>query len=146
MNSAAYAPGESSAVVQTPFGPMGLSICYDMRFAALYATLSEAGATLLSVPSSFTVPTGKAHWHTLLRARAIELEAWLIAAAQSGTHEDGRETYGHSLVIDPWGEVVLDMGEGTGIGFAEIDMARVSDVRARIPVLAHRRPIPAVAA
>jgi len=144
--SAAYAGGGEAAVVDAPVGGLGLSICYDLRFAALYAALSDAGATLLSVPAAFTQPTGVAHWHVLLRGRAIEAGAYVVAAAQTGTHEDGRRTYGHSLVVDPWGEVVLDMGEMPGLGFAEIDPARVADVRARVPVLRHRRPIPAVRA
>lgn len=143
--SAAYAPGEGAVVVDTPVGPLGLSICYDLRFAALYGALSNAGATVLAIPAAFTRPTGAAHWHVLMRARAIESAAWVVAAAQTGEHEDGRATYGHSLVVDPWGEIVLDMGDGAGLGFAEIDAARVDDVRARIPVVAHRRPIPAVA-
>jgi len=123
---------------------LGLSICYDLRFAALYGALSAAGATILAIPAAFTRPTGAAHWHVLMRARAIESAAWVVAAAQAGVHEDGRATYGHSLVVDPWGEVVLDMGDAAGLGFAEIDPARVADVRARIPVLAHRRAIPDV--
>jgi predicted amidohydrolase len=141
--SASYAPGSRSVVAETPWGRLGLSICYDLRFPNLYRTLSDAGATMLSVPAAFTVPTGQAHWHVLLRARAIEAGAFVIAAAQSGTHADGRTTFGHSLVVDPWGEVLLDMGEGTGIGFAEIDPQRVTEVRARIPVLSHRRAIAA---
>ena len=143
--SAAYAPGEGAVVVETPAGALGLSICYDLRFADLYRALSDAGATILAVPAAFTQPTGAAHWHVLLRARAIEAGAYVVAAAQTGRHEDGRATYGHSLVIDPWGEVLLDMGEARGVGYAEIDPERVADVRARVPVLAHRRPIPAVA-
>ncbi|MGY2735951.1 carbon-nitrogen hydrolase family protein [Sphingomonas sp. UYP23] len=143
--SASYAPGEGAVVVDTPAGALGLSICYDLRFADLYRALSNAGATVLAVPAAFTRPTGLAHWHVLLRARAIEAGAYVVAAAQTGLHADGRATYGHSLVIDPWGEVMLDMGEAAGIGYAEIDLARVADVRARIPVLAHRRPIPEVA-
>jgi predicted amidohydrolase len=123
---------------------LGLSICYDVRFPALYQALSAAGADVLSVPAAFTVPTGEAHWHVLLRARAIENACWVVAAAQYGTHEDGRKTYGHSLVIDPWGHVVLDMGQETGLGFAEMDPQSLPDVRARIPVLRHRRPIPPV--
>ena len=142
--SAAYTPGEGAVVVETPVGLLGLSICYDLRFADLYRALSNAGATVLAIPAAFTQPTGAAHWHVLMRARAIEAGAYVVAAAQTGTHADGRATYGHSLVIDPWGEVVLDMGEAGGIGYAEIDLARVADVRARIPVIAHRRPIPAV--
>ncbi|WP_260598627.1 carbon-nitrogen hydrolase family protein [Sphingomonas endolithica] len=142
--SAAYAPGGSAIVVETPLGLLGSTICYDLRFPDLYRALSDAGATIFSVPAAFTKPTGVAHWHVLLRARAIEAGAWVFAAAQTGRHEDGRETFGHSLVVDPWGEIVLDMGEGAGLGFADIDPARVADVRGRIPVLQHRRPIPPV--
>jgi predicted amidohydrolase len=122
---------------------LGLSVCYDLRFPALYQALSGAGAKLLSIPAAFTVPTGKAHWHTLMRARAIENAAWVVAAAQTGSHEDGRKTYGHSLVVDPWGEVVLDMEAEPGLGFAEIDLDRVDEARQRIPVIAHRTPIAA---
>lgn len=143
--SAAYAPGEGAVVAETPVGKLGLSICYDMRFPDLYRALSDAGAEILATPAAFTVPTGQAHWHVLLRARAIEAGCFVIAAAQTGTHEDGRATYGHSLVIDPWGEVLLDMGDAPGVGFAEIDLQRLHDVRARIPALKHRRPIPKVA-
>ena len=139
--SASYAPGENATLVDTPIGRMGLSICYDMRFPALYETLSSAGATILTAPAAFTVPTGLAHWHILLRARAIESAAFVVAAAQTGTHEDGRATFGHSLVIDPWGTVLLDMGEAPGLGFCEIDLSRIADVRAQIPVLDHRRGI-----
>lgn len=142
--SAAYAPGNAAVVVDTPLGRLGLSICYDLRFAALYQALSNAGATIFAIPAAFTVPTGRAHWHVLLRARAIEAGAYVIAAAQSGRHADGRETYGHSLAVDPWGEVLLDMGDGAGLGFAAIDPARIADVRGRIPVIDHRRAIPAV--
>lgn len=140
--SAAYAPGLETVVADTPVGRLGLSICYDLRFPALYAALSAAGATVLSIPAAFTVPTGRAHWHVLMRARAIENAAWVIAAAQTGQHEDGRTTYGHSLVVDPWGDVVLDMGEAPGVGFAEIDPARGEEVRSQIPVLSHRRAVP----
>ncbi|AGH51378.1 MULTISPECIES: carbon-nitrogen hydrolase family protein [Sphingomonadales] len=139
--SAAYAPGSQAVVVDTPWGRMGLAICYDLRFPDLFRSLSDAGATILSVPAAFTVPTGRAHWHVLLRARAIEAGAFVVAAAQAGAHEDGRATYGHSLVIDPWGDVLLDMGGDNGIGFAEMDAKRVADVRSRIPALQHRRPI-----
>jgi predicted amidohydrolase len=142
--SAAYASGETAAVVDTPAGALGLSICYDLRFPDLYRALSAAGAAILSVPAAFTRPTGAAHWHVLLRARAIESAAFVVAAAQTGTHEDGRATYGHSLAVDPWGETLLDMGEAPGIGFADLDPARVADVRSRIPALRHRRPIPEV--
>ena len=142
--STAYAPGESAVVAETPVGQLGLSICYDMRFPDLYRALSDAGAEILAAPAAFTVPTGKAHWHVLLRARAIEAGCFVVAAAQTGRHEDGRATYGHSLVIDPWGEVLLDMDEAPGVGFAEIDLQKLHDVRARIPVLRHRRPIPEI--
>ena len=140
--SSAYVAGNEAIVADTPAGKLGLSICYDLRFPALYGALSGAGATILSVPAAFTAPTGRAHWHILLRARAIENAAWVVAAAQSGVHEDGRTTYGHSLVVDPWGEVVLDMGDECGVGFAEIDPVRCEEARARIPVLQHRRTIP----
>lgn len=142
--SASYAPGERACVVATPVGALGLSICYDLRFADLFRAMSDAGATILSVPAAFTVPTGKAHWHVLLRARAIEAGAFVVAAAQTGVHADGRATYGHSLVIDPWGKVLLDMGEAAGIGIIEIDPDQVAAVRARVPVLDHRRAIPPV--
>jgi predicted amidohydrolase len=141
--SAAYERGGRAVVVETPAGALGLSICYDLRFAALYQALSNEGANILSIPAAFTVPTGEAHWHVLMRARAIEAGAWVVAAAQVGTHEDGRTTYGHSLVVDPWGKVVLDMGgEAPGVGFAEIDQAMVDEVRRRLPAIWHRRPIP----
>jgi predicted amidohydrolase len=141
--SAAYAAGDRPVLAMTPLGRMGLSICYDMRFPDLYRALSDGGATILSVPASFTRPTGAAHWHVLLRARAIEAACYVVAAAQSGIHEDGRATFGHSLVVDPWGEVLLDMGEAPGIGYAEINPDRQRDVRARVPALQHRRVIPA---
>ena len=141
--SAAYRGGERAVVVDTPVGPLGLSICYDLRFSDLYSALSNHGATAFSIPAAFTVPTGEAHWHVLMRARAIEAGAFVIAAAQAGTHEDGRATYGHSLVVDPWGKVLLDMGgEAPALGFAEIDLAAVEEVRARLPAIWHRRPIP----
>lgn len=141
--SAAYEGGGRAVVVDTPAGALGLSICYDLRFAGLYQALSNEGATILSIPAAFTVPTGEAHWHVLLRARAIEAGAFVVAAAQVGSHEDGRVTYGHSLVVDPWGKVLLDMGgEAPGLGFAEIDPATVEEVRRRLPAIWHRRPIP----
>ncbi len=143
--SAAYAPGDTASVVDTPAGMLGLSICYDLRFPDLYRALSDAGATILGVPAAFTRLTGAAHWHTLLRARAIEAGAWVVAAAQTGEHADGRTTYGHSLVIDPWGEVLLDMGEAAGLGFATLDPERLAAARSRVPVLTHRRSIPPVA-
>jgi len=142
--SASYAPGERAVTVETPLGVLGLAICYDLRFPDLFLALSDAGATILSLPAAFTRPTGAAHWHVLLRARAIEAAAFVIATAQTGVHEDGRATYGHSLVVDPWGELLLDMGETAGLGFAEIDQARVEAARTRVPVLRHRRAIPEV--
>jgi len=141
--SAAFVPGERPVVAATPLGFLGLSICYDLRFAGLYAALSDAGATVLSIPAAFTVPTGEAHWHVLLRTRAIESACFVVAAAQSGTHEDGRATYGHSLVADPWGRVLLDMGaDSPALGFADLDMGELAAVRERLPVLKHRRPVP----
>jgi predicted amidohydrolase len=141
--SAAYAPGEQLAVADSPAGKLGLSICYDLRFPDLYRALTDAGASILAVPAAFTVPTGDAHWHVLLRARAIEAGVFVVAAAQSGRHQDGRETYGHSLVVDPWGRVLLDMEDQVGVGFAEIDLAQVDEVRARLPAIRHRRWMPA---
>jgi len=142
--SSSYAAGDTAVLVDTPWAPIGLSICYDLRFPDLYRTLSDAGAQILTVPAAFTVPTGKAHWHVLLRARAIEAGCYVIAAAQTGTHADGRETYGHSLVIDPWGAVLLDMDEAPGIATLDLDLARVNTVRQRIPALDHRRANPDV--
>ena len=138
--SAAYAPGEGAVMVATPLGRLGLAVCYDLRFPALFSALG--GSDAIQIPAAFTVPTGAAHWHVLQRARAIEASAFVISAAQVGRHADGRETYGHSLVIDPWGEILLDMG-GTapGLGFAEIDPARIAAVRGQVPSLANRRPV-----
>ena len=138
-----YSPGDGVVLINgTPVGKLGLTICYDLRFPGIFARLAEAGADVISVPAAFTVPTGKAHWHILLRARAIEAGLFVVGAAQVGRHEDGRQTYGHSLVVDPWGEVLLDLGEQSGIGFADIDLSRILEVRSRIPALSHRRPIP----
>ncbi|KFG91917.1 Nitrilase [Sphingobium herbicidovorans NBRC 16415] len=141
--SSVYGPGEQVVAVDTPWGRMGLSVCYDMRFPDLYRALTNAGATILLMPAAFTVPTGQAHWHVLLRARAVEAGCFVIAAAQAGVHEDGRETYGHSLIVDPWGEVVLDMGVERGLALAEIDLSRVEEVRGRVPAIANRRILPA---
>ena len=141
--SNAYKAGASPTVVDTPAGRLGLTICYDIRFPALFEALGRARCDLISIPAAFTVPTGMAHWHVLQRARAIEASAFVVAAAQVGRHEDGRETYGHSLVVDPWGEVLLDMGgEKPGLGFADIDLERIAQVRAQVPSLANRRDIP----
>ena len=144
--SAMYDGGRSAVVVpDTPVGKLGLTICYDLRFPELFQRLSDAGAEVIAVPAAFTVPTGKAHWQVLMRARAIEAELFIVAAAQAGRHEDGRDTYGHSLVVDPWGEVILEMGGEPGLAFTEVDLGRIAEVRARIPVHRHRRPIPPVA-
>jgi predicted amidohydrolase len=138
-----YSPGSGVVLVNgTPVGKLGLTICYDLRFPGLFARLAESAADVIAVPAAFTVPTGMAHWHVLLRARAIEAGLFVIAAAQVGQHQDGRQTYGHSLVIDPWGEVLLDMADKPGVAFADIDLKRISEVRSRIPALNHRRPIP----
>ena len=140
--SAMYAAGSEAVLVAgTPVGRLGLTICYDLRFPAIFERLSEAGADVIAVPAAFTVPTGRAHWSVLLRARAIEAEAYVVAAAQAGLHEDQRTTYGHSLVADPWGEVIVELDDRPRLAFAEIDLARIGEVRARIPVLQHRRAI-----
>lgn len=139
-----YAGGDRAVVGTTPWGRLGLSICYDLRFPALYQALSGAGADIIAVPAAFTVPTGEAHWHVLLRARAIECEAFVVAAAQTGAHEDGRHTYGHSLVVDPWGNVLLDADGAPGLFFADLPLERLADVRQRIPVLRHRKPIESI--
>lgn len=137
--SAAYRPGESAVVAATPWGGMGMTICYDVRFPALHAALAKAGAVMLAVPAAFTRPTGRAHWHTLLRARAIETGCFVIAAAQTGEHADGRATFGHSMVVGPWGDVLLDMGEVAGSAVIDIDLADVEMARGRVPALAHAR-------
>ena len=143
--SAIYQAGKGAVLVKgTPIGKLGLTICYDLRFPSLFARIAEADADVISVPAAFTVPTGRAHWHVLLRARAIEAGLFVIAAAQTGRHQDGRQTFGHSLVVDPWGEILLDMGKEVGVGFADVDLARIPEVRSRIPALNHRRPIPDV--
>lgn len=141
--SAAYVPGEEVVTAQTPLGRLGLAICYDLRFPALFGVLGDRACDAIALPAAFTVPTGQAHWHLLLRARAVEESAWIVAAAQVGMHEDGRKTFGHSLVVDPWGDVVLDMGgEDAGVGFADITAERTAEVRAQLPSLANRRKIP----
>src|SRR6185312_424481 len=122
------------------FGPIGLTICYDLRFPHLYRALAKAGAAILTVPSAFTTVTGEAHWHVLLRARAIETGCFVLAPAQTGTHAEGRRTYGHSLIVAPWGEVLGDGGTDPGILYAELDLARVADARSRVPSLQHDRP------
>ncbi len=138
--SNAYRPGGSTAIVETPWGRLGMSVCYDLRFPHLYRALARAGADFLAVPSVFTVPTGKAHWHVLLRARAIENGCFVFAPAQWGEHTAGRHSYGHSLIVDPWGEVLADAGEGVGIVSARIEVARIAEVRHMVPSLQHDRP------
>ena len=140
--SNAYAPGDAPVVVETPLGKLGLTVCYDLRFPALFEAYGRAMCDLIAIPAAFTVPTGQAHWHVMQRARAIEATAYVVSAAQVGSHQDGRETYGHSLVVDPWGDVLLDMGgETPGLGFAEIDPARIAAIRAQVPCLANKRTI-----
>jgi predicted amidohydrolase len=137
--SHAYDGGAEAVLVETPLGSIGLTICYDMRFPHLYRALAKAGAKLFTVPSAFTVPTGQAHWHVLLRARAIETGSFVLAAAQGGKHESGRETYGHSLIVSPWGEVLAEAGTEPGIVIADLDLAQADLARARIPALVHDR-------
>jgi predicted amidohydrolase len=137
--SRSYRPGELAVVAELPWGRLGLTVCYDLRFPALYRALAEAGASFLTIPSAFTRPTGEAHWHVLNRARAIENGCFVFAAAQGGKHESGRETYGHSLVVDPWGRVLAEGGVEPGVIFADIDPAEVAAARARIPSLQHGR-------
>jgi predicted amidohydrolase len=137
--SRAYRPGDLAVVSDLPWGRLGITICYDLRFPALYRALAEAGATFLAIPSSFTRQTGEAHWHTLMRARAIENGCYVMAAAQGGDHEDGRSTFGHSLVVDPWGRVIAEGGTEPGVIFADIDPAEVATARGRIPSLQHGR-------
>jgi deaminated glutathione amidase len=134
-----YRAGELAVLADLPWGRLGLTVCYDLRFPALYRALAEAGASFLSIPSAFTRQTGEAHWHVLLRARAIENGCFVFAAAQGGTHESGRETFGHSLVVDPWGRIVAEGGTEPGVLMAEIDPAEVAAARARIPSLHHGR-------
>jgi predicted amidohydrolase len=134
-----YRPGDLAVFVDLPWGRLGVTVCYDLRFPALYRALAEAGASFFSIPSAFTRQTGQAHWHVLIRARAIENGAFVFAAAQGGKHENGRETFGHSLVVDPWGRIVAEAGAEPGVILAEIDPAQVAVARARIPSLRHGR-------
>ncbi len=136
-----YAPGQAGVLADLPWGTLGITICYDMRFPGLYRALAKAGAEILAVPSSFTVPTGKAHWHAILRARAIENQCFVLAAAQAGDHECGRQTYGHSIAISPWGEILAEAdGETTGFIMAKIDLEEVAKARGRIPSLGNDQP------
>ena len=137
--SRTYRPGEIAVTADLPWGRLGMSVCYDLRFPALYRALAEAGATLLAIPSAFTRQTGEAHWHVLMRARAIETGCFVIAAAQGGKHENGRETFGHSIVVDPWGRIIAEGGTEPGLIMAEIDPALVAEARARVPSLEHGR-------
>ena len=137
--SRTYRPGEIAVTADLPWGRLGMTICYDLRFPALYRALAEAGATLLAIPSAFTRQTGEAHWNVLMRARAIETGCFVIAAAQGGKHENGRETFGHSIVVDPWGRVLAEGGTEPGLIMAEIDPALITEARSRVPSLEHGR-------
>lgn len=139
--SETYAGGDTAVVSDAPGFKLGFTICYDVRFPALHRALAEAGAEVIAVPAAFTVPTGEAHWEVLLRARAIETGSWVIAAAQAGQHENGRATWGHSMIIDPWGRIVTQLGgEGPGIALADIDLAAVAEARGKVPALDNARP------
>lgn len=138
--SETYAGGDAAVVTDAPGFRLGMTICYDVRFPRLHRTLAEAGAQVISVPAAFTVPTGEAHWEVLLRARAIETGSFVIAAAQAGSHENGRSTWGHSMIIDPWGKVLIQLGgDGPGIAIADIDLNAVDDARGKVPALANAR-------
>ncbi len=137
--SATIAPGDRAVLVATPWGPLGMSVCYDLRFAHLYRALAKAGALYLTVPAAFTVPTGQAHWHVLLRARAIETGCFVFAPAQCGTHAEGRRTYGHSLIVAPWGEILAEAGDEPTVILARVDPAQVEKARGAIPALSHDR-------
>ena len=138
--SATYTGGERAVLAETPWGLLGLTICYDVRFPVLYRALAEGGASFLSAPACFTKQTGEAHWHVLHRARAIETGSFMISAAQGGLHEDGRETFGHSLIVDPWGRILAEAGSDPGVILAEIEVSEVGKARDRIPALQHARP------
>ena len=143
--SAGFRPGDHAVLAQTPWGGLGMTVCYDMRFPALYRALAEAGAAILAVPAAFTVPTGRAHWETLLRARAIETGCFVLAPAQCGENrarpgDRSRQTWGHSLAVAPWGEVLVDGGEQPGVTLVDLDLAEVAAARARVPALANARP------
>ena len=136
-----YQPGTRAVVADLPWGKLGMTVCYDIRFPYLYRTLAHAGATLLTVPSAFTRPTGRAHWHTLLRTRAIETGCFVFAPAQCGEHPGGRTTYGHSLIISPWGEILAEAGEEPGVVLANIDMTCITQARTKVPSLTHDRAL-----
>jgi deaminated glutathione amidase len=137
--SRTYRPGEIAVTADLPWGRLGLTVCYDLRFPALYRALAEAGSSFLAIPSAFTKQTGEAHWHVLIRARAIENGSFVFAAAQGGRHENGRETFGHSLIVDPWGQIIAEAGVEPGIVLATIDPAQVTAAREKVPSLAHGR-------
>jgi len=134
-----YGPGSKAVVADLPFGRLGMTICYDLRFPALYRALATAGADLIAIPAAFTKQTGQAHWHVLVRARAIETGSFVLAATQGGLHENGRETFGHSMIVSPWGDILAEAGEDPGVIFADIDVAASAEARARIPSLKHGR-------
>ena len=137
--STTYRPGETAVLAEMPWGRLGLTVCYDLRFPSLYRALAEAGAQFFSIPSAFTKQTGEAHWHVLMRARAIETGSFVLAAAQGGHHENGRDTFGHSIVVDPWGKIIAEGGTEPGVVMAEIDPTISAEARARIPSLQHGR-------
>jgi predicted amidohydrolase len=138
--SRTFVPGSKAVLAELPWGKLGITICYDLRFPHLYRTLAKAGATMLAIPAAFTVPTGEAHWHALMRARAIETECFVMTAAQAGTHENGRKTYGHSLVVAPWGEVIAEAKESVpSVVLAELDLGAVAAARSKVPSLDHDR-------
>ena len=143
--SAVFEPGDRGVLAPLPWGVLGMTICYDLRFPQLYRALAQAGADFLSIPSAFTVPTGRAHWQVLMRARAIETGCFVFAPAQWGEHAKGRKTYGHSIVVAPWGEVLAEAEDGVGFITAEIDPARVLEARRQVPSLSHDRPFAAPA-
>jgi deaminated glutathione amidase len=142
--SDSYAPGGDAIVANLPTAKLGLTVCYDVRFPDLFRQLAISGAQIIAVPAAFTKITGEAHWHTLLRARAIETGCFVIAPAQGGKHQDGRETFGHSLIIDPWGEILAEGGVDPGVIAATLDLSKVDEVRGKIPSLKHARPFRAV--
>ena len=141
-----FTPGREAVLADLPWGKLGITICYDMRFPALYRTLAKGGAQILTAPAAFTKPTGEAHWHVLLRSRAIENMSFMLAAAQGGMHENGRPTFGHSIAISPWGEVLAEAGVDPCVISCDIDLAKVAEARARIPSLDHDRPFALVPA
>jgi predicted amidohydrolase len=143
--SNAFRPGDKAVLAELPWGVLGMTVCYDLRFPQLYRALAQAGADFLSIPSAFTVPTGRAHWHVLMRARAIETGCFVFAPAQWGEHAEGRKTYGHSLIVAPWGEILAEAPDGVGFVTAEIDRAKVADARRSVPSLSHDRSFAAPA-